>query len=136
MAVTETTSACPASKGLKVGAPGLLGSIVVGVASTAPAYGQAASLGYVVVVPNGDGTAVRRSPGPCGRGIKPSLSWRGCACPTPWGAPCSLPTCPTCPGATAVDLETGREIHLEPGQRYVDETPEETAARDQTDEQP
>ena len=40
------------------------------------------------------------------------------------------------PGATAVDLETGREIHLEPGQRYVDETPEETAARDQTDEQP
>ena len=33
MAVTETTSASPASKGLKVGALGLLGSIVVGVPS-------------------------------------------------------------------------------------------------------
>jgi amino acid transporter len=35
-------------KGLKTGALGLIGSIVVGVASTAPAYSLAASLGYVV----------------------------------------------------------------------------------------
>ncbi len=40
------------------------------------------------------------------------------------------------PGATAVDLSTGREVHLEPGQRYVDETEEEAAAREQTDDQP
>ncbi len=39
------------------------------------------------------------------------------------------------PGATAVDLETGRRIHLEPGQVYKEETPEETAAREQIDEQ-
>jgi amino acid transporter len=36
------------SKGLKPGALGLLGSVVVGMASTAPAYSLAASLGYVV----------------------------------------------------------------------------------------
>ena len=35
-------------KGLKPGAIGLIGSIVVGVASTAPAYSLAASLGFVV----------------------------------------------------------------------------------------
>lgn len=42
-----------AGKGLKVGAIGLVGSIVVGVASTAPAYSLAASLGYVVTSGNG-----------------------------------------------------------------------------------
>jgi amino acid transporter len=36
-------------KGLKSGAIGLLGSVVVGVASTAPAYSLAASLGWIVV---------------------------------------------------------------------------------------
>ncbi len=36
------------SKGLKPGALGLLGSVVVGMASTAPAYSLAASLGFVV----------------------------------------------------------------------------------------
>jgi amino acid transporter len=36
------------SKGLKSGALGLLGSVVVGMASTAPAYSLAASLGFVV----------------------------------------------------------------------------------------
>ncbi len=40
------------------------------------------------------------------------------------------------PGATAVERATGREIHLEPGQRYVDETDEEAAAREKTDDQP
>jgi amino acid transporter len=41
-------------KGLKGGALGLVSSIVVGVASTAPAYSLAASLGYVVLVANGE----------------------------------------------------------------------------------
>ncbi|RFA07498.1 amino acid transporter [Subtercola boreus] len=36
------------SKGLKGGALGLVGSVVVGVASTAPAYSLAASLGFIV----------------------------------------------------------------------------------------
>ncbi|NQX27237.1 APC family permease [Microbacteriaceae bacterium VKM Ac-2854] len=36
------------SKGLKGGALGLMGSIVVGIASTAPAYSLAASLGFIV----------------------------------------------------------------------------------------
>ncbi|MEP6479270.1 MAG: APC family permease [Rhodoglobus sp.] len=49
-----TTTATPAtggdvdSKGLKGGALGLLSSVVVGVASTAPAYSLAASLGFIV----------------------------------------------------------------------------------------
>jgi amino acid transporter len=38
----------PDSKGLKTGALGLVSSIVVGVASTAPAYSLAASLGFIV----------------------------------------------------------------------------------------
>ena len=38
----------PESKGLKTGALGLVSSIVVGVASTAPAYSLAASLGFIV----------------------------------------------------------------------------------------
>jgi amino acid transporter len=50
------------SKGLKAGAIGLLGSIVVGIASTAPAYSLAASLGYVVIVENGDGIVGVKAP--------------------------------------------------------------------------
>ena len=42
----ETNS--PDAKGLKTGALGLVSSIVVGVASTAPAYSLAASLGFIV----------------------------------------------------------------------------------------
>jgi len=38
-----------AGKGLKVGALGMLSSLVIGVASTAPAYSMAASLGYVAL---------------------------------------------------------------------------------------
>jgi amino acid transporter len=40
-------------KGLKSGALGLISSIVVGVASTAPAYSLAATLGFVVIAING-----------------------------------------------------------------------------------
>ena len=43
-----TTDAVRAEKGLKGGALGLLSSTVVGVASTAPAYSLAATLGFVV----------------------------------------------------------------------------------------
>jgi amino acid transporter len=49
-------------KGLKGGALGLVSSIVVGVASTAPAYSLAASLGFVVIVTNGDGIVGVKSP--------------------------------------------------------------------------
>ncbi len=49
-------------KGLKAGALGLVGSIVVGVASTAPAYSLAASLGYVVITENGDGIVGVKAP--------------------------------------------------------------------------
>ncbi len=49
-------------KGLKTGALGLIGSIVVGVASTAPAYSLAASLGYVVITKNGDGIVGTKAP--------------------------------------------------------------------------
>ncbi|HXQ58630.1 MAG TPA: hypothetical protein VN799_00985, partial [Acidimicrobiales bacterium] len=38
-----------AGKGLKVGALGMLSSLVIGVASTAPAYSMAASLGFVTL---------------------------------------------------------------------------------------
>ena len=48
-AVTTTTS-LPAEKGLKSGALGLISSVVIGVASTAPAYSLAATLGFVVVL--------------------------------------------------------------------------------------
>ena len=40
-------------KGLKGGALGLISSVVVGVASTAPAYSLAATLGFVVIAING-----------------------------------------------------------------------------------
>ena len=49
-------------KGLKEGALGLVSSIVVGVASTAPAYSLAASLGYVVLVSSGDGIVGVKAP--------------------------------------------------------------------------
>ncbi|MCW2808283.1 MAG: putative amino acid permease [Marmoricola sp.] len=50
------------SKGLRPGVIGLLGSIVVGIASTAPAYSLAASLGYVVIVQNGSGIIGVKAP--------------------------------------------------------------------------
>ncbi|HXB38125.1 MAG TPA: APC family permease [Acidimicrobiales bacterium] len=43
----------PGEKGLKGGALGLISSTVVGVASTAPAYSLAATLGFVVIYING-----------------------------------------------------------------------------------
>lgn len=50
------------SKGLRPGAIGLVGSVVIGIASTAPAYSLAASLGYVVLVQNGDGIVGVKAP--------------------------------------------------------------------------
>ncbi|MGC4111012.1 MAG: APC family permease [Nocardioides sp.] len=58
----EASEEAASGKGLKPGALGLLGSIVVGVASTAPAYSLAASLGYVVVVANGHGIVGVKAP--------------------------------------------------------------------------
>jgi amino acid transporter len=49
-------------KGLKRGALGLVSSIVVGVASTAPAYSLAASLGFVVATTNGKGIVGVKAP--------------------------------------------------------------------------
>ena len=50
----QTTSAsagsAPGEKGLKTGALGLLSSVVIGTASTAPAYSLAASLGLIVAI--------------------------------------------------------------------------------------
>ncbi|GAC1385795.1 MAG: APC family permease [Marmoricola sp.] len=50
MSTTAITSDRPQaeSKGLKGGALGLVGSVVIGIASTAPAYSLAATLGFVV----------------------------------------------------------------------------------------
>src|SRR6185312_4222298 len=49
---TETSGpgTAPGTKGLKGGALGLLSSVVIGMASTAPAYSLAASLGFIVVI--------------------------------------------------------------------------------------
>ena len=58
----QTRAQGPESKGLKGGALGLVGSIVMGIASTAPAYSLAASLGYVVIVENGDGIVGVKAP--------------------------------------------------------------------------
>ncbi len=58
----EGSSTAPEGKGLKAGALGLMGSIVVGIASTAPAYSLAASLGYVVITQNGDGIVGVKAP--------------------------------------------------------------------------
>lgn len=49
-------------KGLKTGALGLVSSVVVGMASTAPAYSLAASLGFVVATSNGDGIVGVKAP--------------------------------------------------------------------------
>lgn len=49
-------------KGLKAGTLGLISGVVVGVASTAPAYSLAASLGYVVLVANGEGIIGVKAP--------------------------------------------------------------------------
>jgi amino acid transporter len=49
-------------KGLKTGALGLMSSIVMGMASTAPAYSLAASLGFVVATTNGDGIVGVKAP--------------------------------------------------------------------------
>ncbi len=46
--VTQASGGAVDGKGLKGGALGLLSSVVVGVASTAPAYSLAASLGFIV----------------------------------------------------------------------------------------
>ena len=48
-ATTPSYANTPADKGLKKGALGLLSSVVIGVASTAPAYSLAATLGFVVL---------------------------------------------------------------------------------------
>lgn len=49
-------------KGLKKGAIGLAGSVVVATASTAPAYSLAASLGFIVATGGGALLAGRRRP--------------------------------------------------------------------------
>ena len=49
-------------KGLKTGALGLVSSVVVGMASTAPAYSLAASLGFVVATANGDSIVGVKAP--------------------------------------------------------------------------
>ena len=49
-------------KGLKSGALGLVSSIVIGMASTAPAYSLAASLGFVVATANGDSIVGVKAP--------------------------------------------------------------------------
>src|ERR1700712_5636070 len=45
---TSGTDGTAVDKGLKSGSLGLLGSVVVGISSTAPAYSLAASLGFIV----------------------------------------------------------------------------------------
>ncbi|MFN8192805.1 MAG: APC family permease [Nocardioidaceae bacterium] len=62
MTATDVSTQPAEGKGLKPGALGLVSSIVVGVASTAPAYSLAASLGYVVVTSNGDGIIGVKAP--------------------------------------------------------------------------
>ena len=61
-ATARALAAGAGEKGLKGGTLGLVSSIVVGVASTAPAYSLAASLGYVVLVANGDGLVGVKAP--------------------------------------------------------------------------
>jgi amino acid transporter len=51
------------NKGLKPGALGLLSSVVVGVASTAPAYSLAAALGFIVISGAGSHTVGFQAPG-------------------------------------------------------------------------
>jgi amino acid transporter len=66
---TDATATAPigfpetaSDKGLRIGALGLVSSVVVGVASTAPAYSLAASLGFVVATTNGDGIVGVKAP--------------------------------------------------------------------------
>ncbi len=47
---TEPVDAEPGRKGLKTGAIGAISNVVIGVASTAPAYSLAATLGFIVAV--------------------------------------------------------------------------------------
>jgi len=54
----ERDAGGPTDKGLKGGALGLISSVVVGVASTAPAYSLAATLGFVVIAINGLGAPI------------------------------------------------------------------------------
>ena len=54
----ERDAGGPTDKGLKGGALGLFSSIVVGVASTAPAYSLAATLGFVVIAISGLGAPI------------------------------------------------------------------------------
>ncbi|HEY4420885.1 MAG TPA: amino acid transporter, partial [Pseudonocardia sp.] len=49
-AVTAPIGAAPGAKGLHGGALGLVSGVVIGLASTAPAYSLAASLGLIVVL--------------------------------------------------------------------------------------
>ncbi len=58
----EVATAAAEEKGLKTGALGLVSSIVIGMASTAPAYSLAASLGFVVATVNGDGIVGVKAP--------------------------------------------------------------------------
>ncbi len=58
----ELKGSGPEGKGLKTGALGLVSSVVVGVASTAPAYSLAASLGFIVAS-GGALLAGKQSPG-------------------------------------------------------------------------
>jgi amino acid transporter len=60
--MSTTESVERESKRLKTGALGLVGSIVMGIASTAPAYSLAASLGYVVIVSNHGGIVGVKAP--------------------------------------------------------------------------
>jgi amino acid transporter len=60
--VSTAAEGAPQGKGLKAGALGLAGSVVMGIASTAPAYSLAASLGYVVIVESGDGIVGVKAP--------------------------------------------------------------------------
>jgi amino acid transporter len=62
MAPSAAAGSGSGEKGLKGGALGLVASIVVGVASTAPAYSLAASLGFVVATVNGDGIVGVKAP--------------------------------------------------------------------------
>ena len=59
---TAAQNPAAGEKGLKTGTLGLISSILIGVASTAPAYSLAASLGYVVLVANGDGLVGLKAP--------------------------------------------------------------------------
>lgn len=49
-AASDPEGAAPGEKGLKSGALGYLSNLVIGVASTAPAYSLAATLGFIVAV--------------------------------------------------------------------------------------